>query len=431
MRINDDRWLVPSLVKLAYQRFARDERAKERGTNGRKNHEMPSSNLSFTYTLEVCTCPLPIAPDLDGEFVPPLTPLTHSPWSFPPQCEASSSADIPYYCLYSNSHQNHLGFSLITTPEVAAEAVSILNSALPANQVSDPSYKVVDIPGKGKGVVATRKIKKHEEIMVDYAALVVDVGFTVGVEVWRGYKMMHLAVDQLSERGKGDLMGLVRTNPQARDEVEDVLRTNAFSTELGGRTHMAIYTVVSRINHGCMPNAYTRFMQENLQVSVGAAKDIEKGEEITISYLVMGKTSDERKKALKQWGFQCTCDLCTASPAKIKASDARRRQIDELREHAVGAFQANKPYQALRLTRQVLNLLPAEELFTFYSEQYENMARIFYVLGDKKNAELYARKSLEVLAEQGYLQGVRDKQVEFMWRKFSMDGDRFGAAAKK
>ncbi|KAK3989756.1 SET domain-containing protein 5 [Cladorrhinum sp. PSN332] len=387
----------------------------------------PSPNL-----LRTSTCPLPISPDLDGEFFPPLTPLTQSPWSLPPQCEASSSstAETPYYCLYSNQNHNHLGFSLITTPEVAADSTSILDSSLPRSTTHNPSFKVVDIPNKGKGVVATRRIKKYEEIMVDYAALVVDIAFTIDVDVWRGYQLMGAAVENLSPEGKRDLMALGRTNPMARDEVEDVLRTNAFATELGKRQHMAVYTVVSRINHGCRPNAYTRFIQENLQISVGAAKDIEEGEEITISYLTLGKTSDERKKALKQWGFECTCDLCAADEAQVKASDARRRQIEELRGYAVLAFQAKKPYQALRLTRQVLNLLPAEEMFPFYSEQYENMARIYFVLGDMENAELYARKSLDVLAEQGYIQGVRDEQLEIMWNKFRQDGDRFKAAAK-
>ncbi|KAK4229186.1 SET domain-containing protein 5, partial [Podospora fimiseda] len=380
--------------------------------------------------LRTSTCPLPIAPDLDGEFFPPLTPLTHSPWSSPPQCEASSSPDIPYYCLYSNSRHNHLGISIITTPEVAADSISILDSVLPRTTTHNPGFKVVDIPGKGKGVVATRRIKKYEEIMVDYATMILDLHFTVDVDVWRGYRLMGKAVDNLSEQGKRNLMGLGRSNEQARDEVEDVLRTNAFSTELGGRQHMAVYTVVSRINHGCKPNAYTRFIPEHLQVSVAAIREIEEGEEITISYLTLGKTSDERKEALKQWGFECTCDLCTASPEEIKASDARRRQIEELRQYAVLAFQGNKPYQALRLTRQVINLLPSEDLFPFYSEQYENMARIFFVLGDMKNAELYARKSLDVLAEQGYIQGVREEQLDIMWKRFRQDGDQFKAAAR-
>jgi hypothetical protein len=92
----------------------------------------------------------------------------------------------------------------------------------------------------------------------------------------------------------------------------------------------------------------------------------------------------------------------------------------------VRAFQAGRPYQALRLTRQVLALLPAEELFPLVSEQYENMARIFYVLRDGENAERYARMSLGVLREQGYIGEVKTEMVEGMWRRFEEEeGGRY------
>ena len=114
-------------------------------------------------------------------------------------------------------------------------------------------------------------------------------------------------------------------------------------------------------------------------------------------------------------------DLCTARPAEIAASDARRKQVDLLREQAIDAFQSGKPYQALRLTRQVLNLLPSEELFPLYSEQYENMARIYWVLRDMKKAEENARVSLEILAEQGYIDRFRPEYLDMMWRRFEQE----------
>jgi hypothetical protein len=97
----------------------------------------------------------------------------------------------------------------------------------------------------------------------------------------------------------------------------------------------------------------------------------------------------------------------------------------------VRAFQGGKPYQALRLTRQVVGQLAAEELFTLYSEQYENMARIFYVLRDMGNAEKWANRSLGVLAEQGYIRASVDGEVgrellKRMWRRFEKEeGGRY------
>ena len=110
----------------------------------------------------------------------------------------------------------------------------------------------------------------------------------------------------------------------------------------------------------------------------------------------------------------------------MAASDTRRRQIETLRDDAVRAFQGGKPYQALRITRQLIGLLPSEELFPMYSEQYENMARIFFVLGDMENAEKYATLSLRTLAEQGYIQSVGPDHLERMWKRFrEEEGGRY------
>lgn len=61
-----------------------------------------------------------------------------------------------------------------------------------------------------------------------------------------------------------------------------------------------------------------------------------------------------------------------------------------------------------------------------FSEQYENMARIFYVLRDMKNAEKYATMSLDVLAEQGYIERVRPEHLEQLWKRFEEEeGGRY------
>jgi len=137
--------------------------------------------------------------------------------------------------------------------------------------------------------------------------------------------------------------------------------------------------------------------------------------------IILGKTHAERQSALQQWGFKCTCPLCTAPPNEIAQSDARRTQIESLRDQAISAFQAGRTYQSLRITRQILNLLPREELFPSFAEHYENMARIYFVLRDKENAYKYARISLEVLLEQGYIDRVREEHFHVMFSRFAQE----------
>ncbi|KAK3320136.1 hypothetical protein B0T19DRAFT_488318 [Cercophora scortea] len=322
------------------------------------------------------------------------------------------------YCAFTNSRHGFRGISIVTTPETAADSMRILDEAVVSTRnESILPYKIVDIPGKGKGVIATRHISQYEELMLDYATFAVDISFASRVPARTGYQLLHLAAMQLAD--PASVLELGQSNSFAADVLENVLRTNAFNTMIGEVPHMALYPEVSRINHACKPNAYTRFIPRSLEVSVAAVRDIQPGEEITISYITIGQETVQRKRALEVWGFECKCSLCSSSQNEIAASDARRRQIETLRGQVVEAFQDGKPFQALRLSRQVLNLLPSEELFPLYSEQYENMARAYWFLRDREKTMKYAKMSLEVLVEQGYIERVTPEHLEAMWRNFA------------
>jgi hypothetical protein len=97
-----------------------------------------------------------------------------------------------------------------------------------------------------------------------------------------------------------------------------------------------------------------------------------------------------------------------------------------LKQEAIGAFQAGKVYLSLKLTRQILPLLPKENMFQEVADQYENMSRIYYVMRDRKKATKYAKKSLGVLVEMGYLQLVQEEHVDVMFARFEEDeGGRY------
>lgn len=68
----------------------------------------------------------------------------------------------------------------------------------------------------------------------------------------------------------------------------------------------------------------------------------------------------------------------------------------------------------------MLARLPREDLlFALGSEQYENLARVYYVLGERAEAERYVWKTLEIRVEQGYEQGpVGEREVEEVLKKF-------------
>ncbi len=72
----------------------------------------------------------------------------------------------------------------------------------------------------------------------------------------------------------------------------------------------------------------------------------------------------------------------------------------------------------MALTEEILELMRQEDLFQLYSEQYENLGRVYWAIGDKKKAEKYARMSLAVLEEQGYVK-VESGHVRMLLRSFA------------
>ncbi|KAK5659205.1 hypothetical protein OQA88_1296 [Cercophora sp. LCS_1] len=313
-------------------------------------------------------------------------PAKYSPWTHVPVCDVSAADPDRKYCVYTNSRHGKRGLSVLAKPEVATDNVGILNEYLDFSG-NDGPFKIVDIPGKGKGVVATRHIKRYEQIMADYAALLIDVSFATEVPAENGYKLLQVAVNQLAD--PESVLALGQSNDMANNPIENVLRTNAFHSVLGEEPHMALYPLVS---------------MKLIKLDI-----------------TLGKTTAARREALKLWGFECQCSLCTAPAAEIAQSDARREQIEQLRDQAIDAFQAGRAYQALRITRQIINLIPTEELFPMYAEQYENMARIYFVLRDQENAVKYAKMSLDVLKEQGYIDRVKPEHFGIMWRRFAAE----------
>jgi len=168
-----------------------------------------------------------------------------SPWTHPPECEHSKDGTTQY-CAYTNAGHGSRGWSIITTPETAADSVAFLSkmqNTSRARTSQEAAYKVVDIPGKGKGLVATRAIKQYEEILLDYATVMVDIMFTTEVPAILGYRLLHAAVDRLSD--PASVLELGQNNGFAQDTVENILRTNAFHTPIGAVPHIALYPTVS------------------------------------------------------------------------------------------------------------------------------------------------------------------------------------------
>jgi len=69
----------------------------------------------------------------------------------------------------------------------------------------------------------------------------------------------------------------------------------------------------------------------------------------------------------------------------------------------------------------MIALLREEDLELLLAEQYENTGRIHWAMGDRVAGERWARRSLDLLSDQGYLGEVRPGMLRALLRNYEQD----------
>ncbi|KAK5661804.1 hypothetical protein OQA88_9906 [Cercophora sp. LCS_1] len=376
--------------------------------------------LTTSHTTSPKTCtwtrhgsPYPLT-SLSSGVCPPPTTSSPNPWSHPPHCPPPTNTavggDVPDDCVFTYStFRNNQGVSLITTPELAASVASYLDdTAVPLKFQSHPSspqahpsiqnkkddgYVVRSLPGRGKGVIAKRAYQKHEIVMVGYPTLLVRLDFLNGERFSQKAQgdMLREAVARLPESTRRDVLALAKST--GGEPIRDAIRTNAFGIEIEGVNHMALFVEGSRVNHGCRPNVFWRFSNRDMTMQVVALREIRPGDEIVHSYAPLGYTMMERQQMLKPWGFQCSCEMCTASQNTIQASDARRERLFEI--HSTLSMAVKESTLAKEridmIVREALALIEKEELDPQLVEYHQMFARAYMSVNEVKLARKHIK----------------------------------------
>ncbi len=196
----------------------------------------------FPIPLEQATCP------------PPINELTAfrtgswSPWSHRPDCSTLMDDYSPQYCLFTDdTFRGEHGISVLTTAEIAASLTGALDDTLvppplrsfQVDAMDRVPYKVIDIPGRGKGVIATRRIKALETIVVGYPAILT-INDIEGASYEEIMGLLQKAVDQLPTQQRNEVYALAQSNGEQLP-VLDIIWTNSFVLELGGARHMGVF----------------------------------------------------------------------------------------------------------------------------------------------------------------------------------------------
>ncbi|TLD30621.1 hypothetical protein PspLS_01715 [Pyricularia sp. CBS 133598] len=388
------------------------------------NHQVCSQLIGPSLTP--AECPLPI------NHTSARTAADWAPWSNQPTCfqPVHKPNNTDPYCLYTHPTFRNHGISVITTPGLAAGLTGVLDdgivprhqrdhpSSLMARKTSsgDLSYEIRGLPGRGKGLVATRAIKRWETVMVQFPSLVLLMDFWEAVESPKqSRRLLNRALKQLPVKEKGRILDLAR-NGGFESPVEDVLRTNIFGMDVGGVLHMGLFMEGSRVNHNCRPNVYWKYDTKTMAQEVVALRDIEKGEELTHSYVTLGGSRNQRREELEAWGFECKCALCSAPPQEVGLSDKRREMLNNLGIKLRETKDLN-PEQVSQLVDQMGALIELEQLYPQVVVYYTLAARAFLKSGNRNRARNFVR-----LAEEAWVQfqgedHENDEGIKELWRE--------------
>ena len=169
--------------------------------------------------------------------------LLSDPWTSTPQCMPEQNSTSTY-CIYANDKfANGRGISFLTSPSIA-ERIALLpaftkkNLYNKVNQFDDPPWEVKAIPGRGKGLFASRTLHRGDEIVSS-----TPVGAFQSDALMPDYALdyiyLHTAFIHLPKATQQLFLSTMAGS--AGDPIMERLNTNAFSGEFEGSSHFLMY----------------------------------------------------------------------------------------------------------------------------------------------------------------------------------------------
>lgn len=275
-------------------------------------------------------------------------------------------------------------------------------------------FEVVDLPGRGKGLIAIRDIEQGERIITEKPTFVAPEQITGSPA--------EFVAKLLREANPADREAVLslsyvnfpkdldpETNP---DEVAlAIFQTNAVAIMNG----VGIFPRMARLNHGCSSafNAVYTWREKEGVLVVHALKKINKGEEILTTYTNTRQPRDDRRKMMEEnYGFTCNCSVCALPGSESEASDKRLVAISE----AYDRFAAWGPknitgIEAIEIARTIWRI---EDEEGYVSERGRLAADVAYVAAAHSDATA-TRQWAELSVEwYGYELGRDSEQVREM-----------------
>ncbi|CZT13475.1 hypothetical protein WAI453_012436 [Rhynchosporium graminicola] len=220
-------------------------------------------------------------------------------------------------------------------------------------------WEIVDIPGKGKGIIVTQATTPGTLLLSEAPLLTTDVVSSIAT----AEADLETALSKLSLSEQENFRTLHTNFPENDDEkLIGIIRSNAYplgsDTDVGG-----LFPEIARINHSCLPNSVQYWNELLGKQTIYAVRPMAKGEEITTCYQ-HGGTSKQRKEVLKEYfRFDCMCELCSLPADELQASDERMSQAEKLDQTIGNSKKVHfEPDEVMKCARQMFDIYQTEDI---------------------------------------------------------------------
>jgi hypothetical protein len=255
-------------------------------------------------------------------------------------------------------------------------------------------YTISAITGKGKGLVATTRIAKGTRLLSEAPIFRIPRN---NLDIKDLEPIVANEVKCLNDDQRRAFLDLTNIYENAHSKSLGISRTNVLP--LGSNASSGgLFLEASRINHSCRHNAQNTWNENIEQLTIHALRDIESGQEITITYLARTSEYTERQRFLKEkFKFECKCELCSLSQAKRKLSDTRLRKLQALDSKIGEAFWGGfERKTALHLLHTMFGLFNEEGIWdASVARAYKDAYEIAIKSKDKSRARVFAERTYD------------------------------------
>ncbi|KAG6293350.1 hypothetical protein E4U09_003029 [Claviceps aff. purpurea] len=272
------------------------------------------------------------------------------------------------------------------------------------NKSNNFLYSLKDVPGKGKGLVATRKLPKGTRIIAERP--LITMPSEMDEEARRKFILQEVnALSEDQRRAFLSLHNIHRFDDDA-DQYLGIWSTNSlqitkFDGLQDGQRREGIFLEASRINHDCENNAFYHWNNNIKRHTVHAIRDIDAGEEITLSYVDYLQSRERRKRTLKDYyDFTCSCGLCSLPDKQSRQHYRKLEQIVRLHQPYLQCGEKDFAKSPLK----VLGYLHSRaRLYTEIGREDVDLAKIYQdcwwianLHGDSARARVFSQRAVSL-----------------------------------